>query len=143
VDRRYARKIRKRLRSPDLAGRVVVHGPVRKEKVAGFLDAADAFVLPSLREPYGTVYGEAMARGLPVVGWRAGNLPHLATNEIEGLILPPGDIDALSDALRLLARDPDRRRQMADAARRKAGSFPTWEKSADVFFGALREVAGR
>ena len=40
--------------------------------------SADVFVLPSYREPYGTVYGEAMAAGLPVVGWRAGNLPNLA-----------------------------------------------------------------
>jgi len=49
-------------------------------------------VLPSLKEPYGTVYGEAMAFGLPVVGWRAGNLPYLAEDEQEGLILAPGDV---------------------------------------------------
>ena len=51
---------------------------------------ADVFVLPSLREPYGTVYGEAMAAGLPVVGWRAGNLPHLAGHGREGLLVEPG-----------------------------------------------------
>jgi glycosyltransferase involved in cell wall biosynthesis len=45
-----------------------------------FYASADAFVLPSVREPYGTVYGEAMAFGLPVVGWRAGNLPNLAVD---------------------------------------------------------------
>ena len=40
-------------------------------------------MLPSWKEPYGTVYGEAMACGLPVVGWRAGNLPYLADDDRE------------------------------------------------------------
>ena len=44
----------------------------RPAEVVGFYRAADVFALASLREPYGTVYGEAMAAGLPVVGWDAG-----------------------------------------------------------------------
>jgi len=51
-------------------------------------------VLPSWREPYGTVYGEALAAGLPVVGWRAGNLPHLVSDGVEGVVLTPGDVPA-------------------------------------------------
>ena len=94
----------------DLTGRVRVHGPVSKERVAAFYRDADVFVLPSLREPYGTVYGEAMAAGLPVVGWRAGNLPHLATDGREGLLLEPGDVDGLSRALHRLATDDVYRR---------------------------------
>ena len=50
-------------------------GPSRGARWPMFYRSADVFVLPSYREPYGTVYGEAMAAGLPVVGWRAGNLP--------------------------------------------------------------------
>ena len=73
--------------------------------MAGLYRAADAFVLASVREPYGTVYGEAMAAGLPVVGWRAGNLPHLARHGEEGLIVDPGDVAGLTAALRRLAYD--------------------------------------
>ena len=43
--------------------------------------------------------------GLPVVGWRAGNLPYLAEDEREGLLLELGDVEALSQALLRLARD--------------------------------------
>jgi glycosyltransferase involved in cell wall biosynthesis len=46
----------------------MVHGPVPAEQVAVLYREADVFVLPSLREPFGTVWGEAMAAGLPVVG---------------------------------------------------------------------------
>ena len=52
--------------------------------MAACYTAADAFVLASSREPYGTVYGEAMAAGLPVVGYAAGNLPHPARHGEEG-----------------------------------------------------------
>jgi glycosyltransferase involved in cell wall biosynthesis len=104
---------------------------------------SDVFVLPSLLEPYGTVYGEALAHGLPVVGWRAGNLVHLATDGAEGLLVEPGDIAALSDALLCLCRDVRARQGMAQAARRRAEALPTWEQSARNLFGVLRAVAGR
>lgn len=143
ADPDYARRVRARLASSDLAGRVRVHGPVSKEQVAGFYRDADVFVLPSLREPYGTVYGEAMAAGLPVVGWRAGNLPHLATDGREGLLLEPGDVDGLSRALHRLATGEVFRRQLAAAAARRAQSFPTWAQTAERFFTELREISQR
>src|SRR6266540_3591236 len=124
-----------------LAGRVVVHGPLSAERVAALYLGADVFVLPSLREPYGTVWGEAMAAGLPVVGWRAGNLPHLATDGREGLLADPGDVAGLSRALARLAGDEDLRRRMAAAAGRRAADRPTWAQSAALFFAALREAA--
>jgi glycosyltransferase involved in cell wall biosynthesis len=120
-----------------------VHGPVSKEQVAAFYRDADVFVLPSLREPYGTVYGEAMAAGLPVIGWRAGNLPHLATDGREGLLLEPGDVDGLSRALHRLATDEAYRRQLAAAAAGRAESFPTWAQTGERFFTELHEVAQR
>jgi glycosyltransferase involved in cell wall biosynthesis len=140
VEPRYTARVRARLRAPDLAGRVVVHGPVPRDEVAILYASADVFVLTSLREPYGTVYGEAMAAGLPVVGWRAGNLPNLAEHERHGAVLEPGDIDALSDALHRLAVDEPWRRRLADAARRRAEELPTWRESAGQFFDALKRL---
>ena len=141
ADPRHGARVRARLSRPDLAGRVVVHGPLPAERVAALYRAADVFVLPSLRETYGTVWGEAMAAGLPVVGWRAGNLPHLAEHGREGLLAGPGDVAALSAALARLAGDEDLRRRMAVAAGRRAAARPTWAQSAALFFAALHEAA--
>jgi glycosyltransferase involved in cell wall biosynthesis len=141
ADPRYGARVRARLARPDLAGRVMVHGPVPAEQVAALYREADVFVLPSLREPFGTVWGEAMAAGLPVVGWRAGNLPHLASDGREGLLVTPGDVAGLSRALGRLATDEDLRRRLAAAAGRRAATPPTRAQSADLFFGALREAA--
>jgi glycosyltransferase involved in cell wall biosynthesis len=143
AERRYAARVRSRLAETDLSGRVVVHGSLSLEDVAALYRAADVFVLPASREPYGTVWGEAMAFGLPVVGWRAGNLPHLAEDGREGLLVEPGDMDALSRALVRLAFEGDLRARLGAAAKRRALSRPTWEASAALFFAAIREVVER
>jgi glycosyltransferase involved in cell wall biosynthesis len=113
---------------------------VDRATVSGMYRSSDAFVLASTKEPYGTVYGEAMAAGLPVVGWRAGNLPHLAEHEREALIIEPGDITGLSTALRRLAEDEQLRARLGEAARHRAQSLPTWEDSARSLFAALRRL---
>lgn len=138
ADRRYAAAVRRR--SERLGDRVVVHGVVPKETVAALYRDADVFVMPSFKEPYGTAYGEAMAAGLPVVGWRAGNLPYLARHENEGLIVEPGEIVALAGALERLSQDHDLRRSLGEAARVRAQTFPTWEETAMAFFSALRSA---
>jgi glycosyltransferase involved in cell wall biosynthesis len=140
VDFRYARRVWARLARPGLIGRVIVHGPLDTASVAALYAASDGFVLPSLREPYGTVYGEAMAFGLPVVGWRAGNLPYLAEDEREGLLVAPGDVVALSAALRRLANEPELRTKLGAAARQRALARPTWEETGRLFFDELRAV---
>jgi len=140
VDAHYSQRVQARLRQADLAGRVVVHGPISTAEVGALYAACDAFVLPSLKEPYGTVYGEAMAFGLPVVGWRAGNLPYLAEHERDGLLVRIGDVARLTDALRRLADDPLLRRRLGEHARRRAEARPTWRDVARLFFAHLRAV---
>jgi glycosyltransferase involved in cell wall biosynthesis len=83
-----------------------------------------------------------MAAGLPVVGWRAGNLPYLADHEQEALLVAPGDVGALTSALLRLASDESLRARLGMAAQRRALTRPTWEESASQFFGAIREALG-
>jgi glycosyltransferase involved in cell wall biosynthesis len=137
----YAASVRARIAAPDLVARVVVHGALPTERVAALYQATDAFVLASSREPYGTVYGEAMAAGRPVVGYAAGNLPHLARDGREGLVVPPGNVEALATALQRLANDEALRIRLGQAARRRAAGFPTWHESAAVLFAELHDVA--
>jgi glycosyltransferase involved in cell wall biosynthesis len=138
VDSQYRAAVRRRLGGLD--DRVVVHGVVSKERIASLYRAADAFVMPSFKEPYGTVYGEAMAAGLPVVGWRAGNLPFLVEHGREGFVVEPGDVAGLADALLRLSRDSARRADMAAAASARGARLPTWEDTAAKFFESVRDL---
>jgi glycosyltransferase involved in cell wall biosynthesis len=83
-----------------------------------------------------------MAFGLPVVGWRAGNLPYLADDEREGLLVAPGNVAALSGAMRRLASDAALRARLGSAARTRALRRPTWDEVAAQFFDRLRDVVG-
>jgi glycosyltransferase involved in cell wall biosynthesis len=84
-----------------------------------------------------------MAAGLPVVGWRAGNLPNLADHDREGLILEPGDRRALTAALARLAVDAGYRARLAAAAAERARSLPTWDDTAARFVELLAAAARR
>jgi len=142
VDRRYRARVLARLRDPALGDRVVVHGPLPAPRVASMYQAADAFALPSTQEPYGTVIGEALAAGVPVIGWDAGNLPHLATHDREAVIVAPGDTAGLAAGLRRLVEDDAYRGRLADGARRRGQALPSWGDTAQLFYAALHETAG-
>ena len=141
VDADYGAQVRRRLAEPDLAERVVVHGAVDRETVAELYAGADVFVLPSYVEGYATAVAEALWAGLPVVGWRRPHLERLAAEGVEGRLIAPGDVAALSAALARLATDEDDRRRLAAGARRRGSTLPTWNDAADAFFGALRGAA--
>jgi glycosyltransferase involved in cell wall biosynthesis len=140
ADRGYSRRVRRRLASADLVQRVVVRGTLPVEDVGALYAAADAFVLPSFVDPYGTAWAEAMAFGLPVVGWRAGYLPYLVADGREGLLIEPGDVAGLASALRAIVEDRRLRERLAAASRRRAASLPTWERAASLFFEAVRDL---
>jgi glycosyltransferase involved in cell wall biosynthesis len=140
VDPQYTAQVGELLARGDLAEKVVRHGPLPSEEVGAMYRAADVFVLPSAQEAYGTVYGEAMAAGLPVVGWNLGNLAHLARQECDGLLLEPGDVAGLTGAITKLSQDGELRDRMSHSARERADSFPTWNESADLFFSVLRAL---
>lgn len=141
TDAAYARQVRRRLVGAGLRERVVVHGTLAPERVAAMYRAADVFALPSYSETYGMAWAEAMDAGLPIVGWRATNLPNLVEDEREGLLVEPGNVRALSDALRRLVEDEPMRRRLSANARTRAAARPTWDQTAAAFFAVLREIS--
>lgn len=84
------------------------------------LAAADVFAMPSLSEGLGVAALEAMAMGKPVVASNTGGLPDVMVDGETGLLVPPGDPEALAEALTILLRDPTRARAMGEAGRARA-----------------------
>jgi glycosyltransferase involved in cell wall biosynthesis len=135
---RYGRAIARLVRHPALRGRVEVHGSLEHHAVTRLLAGADVFALPSEEESYGMAWSEALAAGLPVVGWKASNLPNLVTDGAEGILVEPGDVAGLTSALGTLAVDAGLRRRLSEGARRRATAFTTWEETATRFVNVVR-----
>ncbi|MGQ0809795.1 MAG: glycosyltransferase family 4 protein [Nitrospiraceae bacterium] len=85
------------------------------------LAGMDCFVLSSLNEGMGRALIEAMAAGLPVIATHVGGIPALIEQERTGLLVPPGDAQALGDALRRYLDHPEWAREVGIAASQAIG----------------------
>jgi len=96
-----------------------------QERIPDFMAAGHVYCLPCVWAPDGDVDGlpqmlmEAMACGLPAVSTRLVGIPDLIEHEHTGLLVEPGDVDALADALERLAGDRELRHRLAIAGRER------------------------
>jgi glycosyltransferase involved in cell wall biosynthesis len=117
-----------------LNARVRVRGFVSHEDLPNIFRSLDIVCVPSLPTPrwieqFGRVAVEAMASGVPVVASNVGSLPEVVGDA--GILLPPGDSDALADALRRLADQPCLRATMSRLGRERAELY-SWSNIAKV-----------
>lgn len=126
------------LAAPAGAG-VTAAAEVSTEEVAAALDAATVLVLPSRTEGMGRVAVEALSRGRAVVGSRVGGIPDLVADGEAGILVPPGDPEALAEALVRVLSDP------ALAARLGAGAAtaaPRQRTTPEAWAAGLRGLVG-
>ena len=123
--------------------RIDFKGYVDEETKSKILSSADLFVLPSLHEGFGVVNQEAMAYGLPIVTTSVGGQIDFLKNEVNALLVPPGDVNALSDALRRMFEDESLRRKIGATNRREmlSGGFEKWVNQYEDLF--LNLISGR
>lgn len=117
--------LRAAIENHGLGDRVDLAGERPPAALADAWHDADVFVLPSSHEGYGMAYAEAMAHGLPVIGTTAGAIPDTVPGTA-GLLVAPGDVAALREALHRMLVDPPLRRHLAAGARQAAAALPDW-----------------
>ena len=74
-------------------------------------------------ETFGIVALEAMFKGKPIIAARSGGLPDVVVDGETGFLVPPGDFQALGQAMKCLLDDPERRAHMGVRARQRAAEF--------------------
>lgn len=102
---------------------------------------ADVFVLPTLNEAYGHVFIEAMAAGLPVVATRINAIPEIVPPEGLPLLIPPGNREALREAI-LSLQDPARRQALGQTVRDKAKARFDAGACFAAYVGWLKAISG-
>ncbi|HVX39033.1 MAG TPA: glycosyltransferase family 1 protein [Gemmatimonadaceae bacterium] len=104
--------------------------------------SADAFLFASLTETLGLVVLEAMSSGLPVVAPAAGGVADHLRHGVNGIEVPPNDVDTMATAIVAITLDADRRRQLAAGARRTAEALD-WSEELDRLDRSYRDVLER
>ena len=133
-------RIYKEVAKAKLRDRVVFEDEVKDtSELEPFYGKADIFALPTEYEGYGMAVAEALAHGIPVVSTPTGGIADLVGTEA-GILVPPGDVNALADALRLLMTNNVERDRLREGAWRIGNSLPTWIDAADRFAEVLARV---
>lgn len=119
-----------------------------RTRVLGYVDdqtrrdalaAANVYAQPSRTDSFGIAYLEAWCYGVPVVGARAGGVPAVIRDGVDGLLTPFGDVPALAAALDRLLRDHELARAMGAGGRARVLRELTW----DAAYARARALYGR
>lgn len=95
----------------------------QRDDVLELLAGADAFVLASRQEGLPVALMEATSVGLPIVASSIGGVPQILEDEVDALLVPPGDAYQLTEAIARLASDPVLRKRLGDQAQLKSSHF--------------------
>ena len=133
LDPDFVDELHKTAADAGIAARLVFAGPLAHDDLRTAYAGADLLVLPSRAESYGMVVTEALAHALPVVASEVGGVPealgHGDDGSTPGVLVRPGDPDALAGALRRWLEDPRRRRRLRRSAGLRRLTLPTWSQT--------------
>jgi glycosyltransferase involved in cell wall biosynthesis len=119
--------LKDRIERSSLGDRVAVLGYL--PDTAGVFDSAQIAVVPSLwPEGFGLVILEAMRSGCAIVATNHGGAPEILEHEVSGLLVPPGDVEALAAAIERLVTDETLRRRLGEAAERRVREVFTLDR---------------
>lgn len=111
-------ELRRQAERLGIAGRVTFTG--QRGDLADIWPHLTLLVHCAEAEPFGRVVAEAQASGLPVVAFRDGGVPEIVADGATGLLVAPGDLDALAAAVDRLLADPELGRRLGAAGRERA-----------------------
>ncbi len=127
----------------NVADRVEFAGHVPDEELASYYHGAELFVLPSVSnaEMFGIVQLEAMACRKPVISTNLPTgVPWVNEHGKTGLVVPPGDVEALAESIRYLLANPARRQEMGEAGRSRVEQHFTSTRMAESLLQIYQEM---
>jgi len=124
-----------------VAGRVDFHGQLAPGRAVALARRCTLFVMPSTEEAFGVAYVEAMAGGVPAIGCRGEPGPEEIAAAGDGLVLvPPGDVERLTQRIDELLNDPHRLREAGQRARATVAAHFTWERCGEETVAAYEHA---
>lgn len=110
-----------------------VIGPGQPDDLDRYYQRASVFCMPTYREPFGIVFIEAMASRLPIVATRVGAVPDFVEDGRNGLLVKPGDVSGIADALVTLLKDPALARRFGERSYQIVRERYSWDAVGEKF----------
>jgi len=111
-----------------------------KQAIKGFYEKSSIFVMPSLCEPFGLVFLEAMAHKLPCIGTNRDAMPEIIQDGKNGFLVPTGDSQSLAEKIIFLLKNTSHMKQLGDYAQRHVREHFLWEKTTERIDGCLKNI---
>lgn len=135
-----AANLRDQIRKLGMAKSAKILVGLNREEVAELMAAADVFVLPSLVESFGIVLLEAMAVGTPIVCTRTEGATEIVDDEVNGVMVPPADSNALADAILRVLNDSKLARALRKNGLKVVQDRFSWKKTAEMTLALYERV---
>lgn len=129
VEPAYTRKVQEQIQQMDTSASVKLLGNVSAERLHSLLCKSHVCCVPSLYEPFGMVYLEAMEYGVVPVASNNGGANELINHGKNGFLVQPDSTANIADTLRQLSEDRSVLIRCSSRARRTANAFPDWSES--------------
>lgn len=143
VQRSWSKKTPHLARELSLEDRVTFLDSLTPDELVREYNSAQLFVSPSLYEGFGLPAAEALACGTPVVATTTGAMAELVAHGASGLLVAPGQVEPLAQAIETLLRDPTRCRSMGEAGALHVRERFSWRRAAEEMSGIYEDVTGR
>jgi glycosyltransferase involved in cell wall biosynthesis len=142
-DPAFAQQLLDRVSGSATSGQVSFTGPRGGATLASAYGAADLLVAPTRLETYGMTVTEALAHGVPVIASDTGGVAEaLGATELgrPGVLVPPGDDEALAAELGRWLTEPEHRARLRAAASARRETLPRWDEAAGVVAATVNRL---
>lgn len=135
------------LKRSSLGDRLKITGIVSRAEALAYLPLLDIYVIPSLNDGCPNALLEAMCAGCPIIGSNVDAIGEILEQQVNGLVVNPGNTKALADAIRYLAKEPELRKTLGKAAHQtvieKLAPEVEYQNWMRVYQAVLRENCDR
>jgi glycosyltransferase involved in cell wall biosynthesis len=119
---------------------VILVGRVPNFEMPQYYASSDVVILPSLQENFPIVALEAMSSGKPVIASRVGGIPELVSNNENGILVSPGNVEQMVEALSRLLCNPSLRNRMGDMGRKIVEEKFDWKKIGRLYLTEFEKL---
>jgi glycosyltransferase involved in cell wall biosynthesis len=128
------------LKNLGIQNNVILIDRIPNYKMPIYYSSSDVVVLPSLSENFPVVALEAMSSGKPVIASRVGGIPELVSNNKNGILVSPGNVEQMVEALLRLLENPSLRNRMGDMGRKIVEEKFDWKKIGQLYLTEFEKL---